>query len=207
MFVVHFGSKAPATSVPLCLDALTCGAAAAAAAQVREEDEDLADAIRLSLHGGAQGAGSPQVSRLDSGAAANEEGEEEQDEEEDEDLAEAIRLSLGAQVAGEASSPQVLEPNSNSGAVLAGPEEDDDLAEAIRLSQDAGAQGQGEASSNPAGANLCRGSLVRVVALQARPELNGTLGRLLDFDEEKQRWQVLLNDGSKLSLPLGAKIH
>ena len=46
------------------------------------------------------------------------------------------------------------------------------------------------------------GSLVKVVALKARAELNGDLGTLKQFDEKTERWQVQLNDGSvKLLLP------
>mmetsp|Transcript_113151 Transcript_113151/g.205789 ORF Transcript_113151/g.205789 Transcript_113151/m.205789 type:complete len:732 (+) Transcript_113151:191-2386(+) len=48
---------------------------------------------------------------------------------------------------------------------------------------------------------FCTGNLVRVVGLQARPELNGQLGTLSSFNVSKQRWQVELQsslDGSPL---------
>jgi len=38
------------------------------------------------------------------------------------------------------------------------------------------------------------GCLVRMEGLQARPELNGLVGRAIKFNEEKERWQVRLED-------------
>lgn len=44
------------------------------------------------------------------------------------------------------------------------------------------------------------GMQVRVVGLRSRPELNGRAGSLLEFDVTLDRWNVLLTDGSGLSL-------
>lgn len=45
---------------------------------------------------------------------------------------------------------------------------------------------------------LREGQRVRLAGLKACPELNGKLGKLLQFDEDKGRWQVKLKDSTKL---------
>merc|ERR1712066_878138 len=54
----------------------------------------------------------------------------------------------------------------------------------------------GQTVKSNACADLSRGSRVRVLELQARPELNGSLGTLGDFAAQKQRWHVRLDSGS-----------
>lgn len=44
---------------------------------------------------------------------------------------------------------------------------------------------------------LRKGACVRLAGLQARPDMNGMLGNLVDFDEEKGRWAVKLNQQSQ----------
>lgn len=44
------------------------------------------------------------------------------------------------------------------------------------------------------------GMQVRVVALQSRSELNGCEGSIVEFDNARDRWNVVLTDGSGLSL-------
>ena len=41
---------------------------------------------------------------------------------------------------------------------------------------------------------------MRVLQLQTRPELNGAEGTLVSFDEEDQRWNVLMDDGTSKML-------
>merc|ERR1712039_466080 len=41
---------------------------------------------------------------------------------------------------------------------------------------------------------LRRDAIVRLVGLQESPNLNGTLGTLLHFNDEKERWLVRLNE-------------
>merc|ERR1719428_1976655 len=43
---------------------------------------------------------------------------------------------------------------------------------------------------------LKSGMRVRVAGLQAKPELNGQEGSLLEFNEQEGRWQVWMHDGS-----------
>jgi len=45
---------------------------------------------------------------------------------------------------------------------------------------------------------LVQGSVVRIFGLTARPELNGEVGRVVQFDVKKGRWQVRLADGDLL---------
>lgn len=45
---------------------------------------------------------------------------------------------------------------------------------------------------------LREGKRVRLAGLKACPELNGKLGKLIQFDGEKGRWQVKLKDSTKL---------
>jgi len=57
---------------------------------------------------------------------------------------------------------------------------------------------------------LATGARVRVCGLASRPELNGKLGSLLQFEDEHGRWKVIMDDGTGLALrprnlePLGA---
>jgi len=45
---------------------------------------------------------------------------------------------------------------------------------------------------------LVQGSVVRIFGLTARPELNGEVGRAVQFDVKKDRWQVRLAHGDLL---------
>eukprot|EP00747_Dinoflagellata_sp_TGD_P185983 gnl/TRDRNA2_/TRDRNA2_42784_c0_seq1.p1 gnl/TRDRNA2_/TRDRNA2_42784_c0~~gnl/TRDRNA2_/TRDRNA2_42784_c0_seq1.p1 ORF type:complete len:260 (-),score=67.53 gnl/TRDRNA2_/TRDRNA2_42784_c0_seq1:127-849(-) len=56
------------------------------------------------------------------------------------------------------------------------------------------AAGDAKAAS-PDGSGLCLGMRIQVVRLQARPELNGLVGKIVSFDEERSRWQIELDNG------------
>ena len=72
----------------------------------------------------------------------------------------------------------------------------------IQLSHLARYRATADTSSAPAspGDKLARGTVVRITGLQTRPELNGLVGRILDFDEGKQRYSVELSILSTLQL-------
>jgi len=48
--------------------------------------------------------------------------------------------------------------------------------------------------------DLQAGICVRIIGLSARPDLNGRQGRLIEFDVHQGRWNVMLDDGSGVSL-------
>lgn len=52
----------------------------------------------------------------------------------------------------------------------------------------------------PSSGGLSQGNKVRLHDLKARPELNGQRGCLDEFDKEKERWQVRMEDGSAVHL-------
>merc|ERR1719482_268387 len=65
------------------------------------------------------------------------------------------------------------------------------------------------AASNPpvTGANLTIGQSVRVTGLQARPELNGLEGTLVDWDASEMRWKIRMTDGTgKMLRPVNLQL-
>mmetsp|Transcript_56299 Transcript_56299/g.112891 ORF Transcript_56299/g.112891 Transcript_56299/m.112891 type:complete len:176 (-) Transcript_56299:51-578(-) len=62
------------------------------------------------------------------------------------------------------------------------------------------ASATGGVAAPAAGAELRPGVRVRLADLQARPDLNGTVGTIASFDTAKERWAVNLSngDGTKL---------
>jgi len=46
------------------------------------------------------------------------------------------------------------------------------------------------------GGSIAPGARVRVVGLQARTEVNGQLGQVVEWDEPEARWKVRMMDGS-----------
>jgi len=84
----------------------------------------------------------------------------------------------------------VTEPDPKEKAAKAAPEKNQAKAEPRKSDSN-----DGERNS---AASLQPGARVRLAHLQAKPELNGSLGTLMAFVAAKDRWQVQLSDGAKL---------
>ena len=77
------------------------------------------------------------------------------------------------------------------------------ITEKLATSDVAGVDAHKAMRTSPAAASvdlLHIGSVVSLVRLQARPELNGRRGSLVAFDEGKGRWQVRVGNGTVLLL-------
>ena len=53
--------------------------------------------------------------------------------------------------------------------------------------------GKTQAGAEDSATELKKGMQVQLVGLQAKPELNGLSGRLLEYESSKQRWIVRMN--------------